>query len=199
MARAGERSHHRGGPLGARAPGGGPHSPRRCSMVLRQESGLEARPGRGRSASARHPGPRREQVALCCWPAPSSPFPEPAWPPPSPDTWGHTRPPMAETKSFLEEDKGLASFPQSEARHRSLHVGQRDPQQGLARQTWVQIRLSLARCEHVRQPGWACPHPHAGAARGLLPGGRRAPRPRRGVPVLVLPGWRHWGSPGSLR
>lgn len=119
MVRAGDRSHHGGGPIGPGPGGSGSHSLRRCSLVSEQEPRRQ-RQQAGTASRDSQQGVPLEAAGLPgtsgAGTGPAAQFPFPRARPalhPQPDTCDHRQLPMAETKGFLEEHWEPASFPQS--------------------------------------------------------------------------------------
>lgn len=89
MVRAGDRSHHGGGPIGPRPGGSGSHSLRRCSLVSEQEPRRQRQ--QAGSASGGSWAPRNKWG----WHWPCSPVPLSQGPPCPPPSARHLRPQAA--------------------------------------------------------------------------------------------------------
>lgn len=137
MARAGERSHHGGGPISPRPAGSGSHSLGRCSVVA-QSAGrsLGRKPGEPASPQG------TLELAGSKWRShwPSGPVPLSQGHPahhPRPDTCDHRPLPLAKAKNFLEEGKDPGLISSSEARPSQPTAGTADglsPARGLGRE-----------------------------------------------------------------
>ncbi|XDB55768.1 hypothetical protein AB1E18_009229 [Capra hircus] len=105
IARAGERSHHRGGRIGPRPTGPGSRGPWRCSVA--GESAAEAWEGAQEArVSARQLGTRQSGRVPLSQDRPA--------PHPRPDTCDHRPLPLAEAQAAQRRTGTPASFPQSE-------------------------------------------------------------------------------------
>ena len=126
MARAGERSHHGDEAISPRPPGSGSRSLRRCSVAARRVAGACEDGGPGGQASPR--GVRELTRHECTHTGPAAEFPFPRARlacHPHPDTCDRRPLPLAEAKSFLEEDRDPGAFPQSAHDSPGLQTAQR--------------------------------------------------------------------------